>query len=126
MGYWIFMFCTSLLIPISMLGFGKRFKKKAPGSINMLFGYRTTMSMKNQDTWTFAHQYFGKLWYQWGWVTLILTVVPMLLALGKGDSVIGTVGSVVVLLQLLPVIGVIFPVEKALRKNFDKDGNRKR
>ena len=30
------------------------------GQINDAFGYRTTRSMKNQETWRFAHQYSGK------------------------------------------------------------------
>ena len=29
---------------------------------NGIFGYKTEMSMKNQDTWDFANQYSGKLW----------------------------------------------------------------
>ena len=45
--------------------------KKAPDSINPVFGYRTTMSMKNRDTWEFAHQYCGKLW----WILGIMIVV---------------------------------------------------
>ena len=46
MGFWIFMLVMILLIPITMIGFGKLFLKQAPGEINAVFGYRTTMSMK--------------------------------------------------------------------------------
>ena len=60
MGFWIFMLIMDLLIPFTMIGFGKMFLKKAPDQINYVFGYRTSMSMKNQDTWVFAHHYcFG-------------------------------------------------------------------
>ena len=31
--------------------FWKIFMKKAPKEINSVFGYRTSMSMKNKDTW---------------------------------------------------------------------------
>ena len=51
MGFWIFMLIMDLLIPFTMIGFGKMFLKKAPDQINYVFGYRTSMSMKNQDTW---------------------------------------------------------------------------
>lgn len=54
MGFWIFMLIMDLLIPFTMIGFGKMFLKKAPDQINYVFGYRTSMSMKNQDTWVFA------------------------------------------------------------------------
>ena len=65
MGFWIFMLIMDLLIPFTMIGFGKMFLKKAPDQINYVFGYRTSMSMKNQDTWVFAHHYCGKIWYLW-------------------------------------------------------------
>ena len=66
-----------LILPLTMIGFGKYFIKKAPKEINRLFGYRTSMSMKNRDTWEFAHRYCGKIWYTCGMVTLPMTVVCM-------------------------------------------------
>lgn len=46
MGFWIYMFIMVLLIPCSMIGFGKLFFKRPPKDINAVFGYRTNMSMK--------------------------------------------------------------------------------
>ena len=71
MGFWIFMLIMDLLIPFTMIGFGYLFLKRTPKNINVLFGYRTTMSMKNRDTWEFAHRYCGKLWYMWGGILLV-------------------------------------------------------
>ena len=56
MGFWIFMLIMDLLLPFTMIGFGRYFTKKAPKEINSVFGYRTSMSMKNKDTWEFAHK----------------------------------------------------------------------
>ena len=50
MGFWIFMLIMDLLLPFTMIGFGRYFMKKAPKEINSVFGYRTSMSMKNKDT----------------------------------------------------------------------------
>ena len=50
MGFWVFMLAMNLIIPLSMIFLGKYFSKHAPGQINMLFGYRTARSMKNQDS----------------------------------------------------------------------------
>ena len=50
MGFWIFMLIMDLLIPVTMIGFGSYFMKNAPKEINAVFGYRTSMSMKNKDT----------------------------------------------------------------------------
>ena len=125
MGFWIFMLVMNLLIPAIMIGFGKYFMKSPPGNINIVFGYRTSMSMKNQDTWKFAHEYCGKLWYQWGKIVLVVTVIVMLFLVRKPIDIIGNWGGTICMLQLLPLIGVIGPTENALRRNFDKDGNRK-
>lgn len=125
MGFWIFMVICVLLIPLTMILFGRLFLTRAPRDINFLFGYRTEMSMKNRDTWEFAHRYCGKLWLRIGLALLPLSVVPMLLVMGKSEDIVGTVGGVITFLQLIPLIAPIFPTERALRKNFDNYGKRR-
>ena len=124
MGFWIFMLIMDLLIPITMIGFGRLFMNHAPKKINWGFGYRTSMSMKNEATWEFAHKYSGRLWYIWGLVLLPVTVIVMLFVIGKDQNLIGIVGGVICNIQLIPLIGVIIPTEIALRKTFDKHGNK--
>lgn len=124
MGFWIFMLIMNLLIPVTMICFGNYFMKSAPGNINIVFGYRTSMSMKNQDTWKFAHEYCGNLWFKWGKITLILTVIAMLFLLGKSEDTIGNWGGTICMIQLIFLIGAIGPTESALRRTFDKDGKR--
>lgn len=105
--------------------FGKYFMKKAPNEINAMFGYRTSMSMKNKETWDFAHQYCGKIWYICGLITLPITIILMFSIIGKSTDYVGTVGTIIVFVQLVPFIGCIFPTELALRKKFDKNGKRR-
>lgn len=125
MGFWIFMMITNLLIPLTMVGFGKYFIKNTPKEINMIFGYRTTMSMKNKDTWAFAHKYCGKLWLKLGYILLVASAIAMFVVIGKDKNVIGSFGGIVCGVQMVFLIGTIFTTEKALRKTFDKDGNKK-
>ena len=125
MGFWIFMLLMDLLIPLTMVVFGKMFMTKSPKNINVVFGYRTTMSMKNKDTWEFAHKYCGKLWLKCGLVLLPLSIVPLIFTFNKGTDIIGTVGGIVCTVQLVPLIGSIFPTEAALKRIFDKNGNRR-
>ena len=125
MGFWFFMLLMDLLIPFVMIGFGKYFSKTAPKEINVIFGYRTTASMKNEDTWVFAHKYCGKIWCICGLVMLPLSVIIMVLTIGKTKDIIGTVGSVICFIQMIPLIGSIFLTEKALKKTFDENGNRR-
>ncbi len=125
MGFWIFMVIMLLLIPLIMIGFGKHFIKSAPKEINGVFGYRTSMSMKSKETWQFAHNYCGKLWYNAGRF-LLLSVLPMILVIGKSEDTIGNLGVIINGIQMFFLIGSIFPTERALRKTFDKTGNRKK
>ena len=125
MGFWVFMLLMNLIIPLSMIFLGKYFSKSAPGSINMLFGYRTTRSTKNQDTWQFAHHYFGNLWYKMGFFLLVLSVAAMLPGLGKDKDAVGTLGGIICAVQLPVMLYAILPTDRALKKTFDQDGNRK-
>lgn len=119
------MFLVNLLLSIIMLGFGASFLDKAPKKINPLFGYRTTMSMKNDDTWAFAHNFMGRIWCVAGLVALVVTIVAMLAARGMDGSAVKTVYVVLTVIQMVVLIGTMLPTEIALRKNFDKDGNRR-
>ena len=114
-----------LLVPCTAIGLGKLFLNKAPKNINYTFGYRTTMSMKNQDTWQFAHEYCGKLWFRLGLILLPFSMIPLLFTLGKEIETIAAVGTVVCFIQLVPLVGSIIPTEIALKKAFDKNGKRK-
>ena len=125
MGFWIFMLAMNLLFPLIMIVMGRYFMKKSPKEINYIFGYRTNMSMKNNDTWDFAHKYFGKRWFRLGWLLIPISVIPMLFVIGKGEDIIGTVGMVVMVIDLILLIAPIFPTERALKKIFDKDGNKR-
>lgn len=124
MGFWIFMMICNLLIPVIMIVIGAVFVNHPPKSINGVYGYRTTMSMKNMDTWNFAHLYCGKLWRKIGWIMLPISIVVMIPLLGKSDNIIGIWGGVLETVECIILIAAIFPVERALKKNFDKDGNR--
>jgi uncharacterized membrane protein len=128
MGFWIFMFIMSLLTPISITIFGVIFVKSPPKKINDLYGYRTSMSMKNSDTWLFAHNHCGKLWCISGFVMLALTVIAMsvmLWLLGAKTDTVGLYGGIVCGIQLIAIFIPLIFTEKALKMNFDKDGNRR-
>lgn len=125
MPFWIFMLIFDLLIPFTMIGFGRYFMKTAPKKINALFGYRTSMSMKNQDTWQYAHHYSGRFWYRSGIILFPLTILGMLCFIGKTNDSITAVGLIICIIQMIPLLGVIIPTESALRRHFDEDGNKR-
>lgn len=99
--------------------------KNTPKEINAVFGYRTSISMKNKDTWEFAHRYCGKLWYVCGLILLPITVIFLLLVIGKDTDYVGTVGGIICGAQLILLIGSIFSTEITLKKVFDKNGKKR-
>jgi len=122
MGFWIFMFCCTLLIPIIMIITGNSMRLGKFKTINSIVGYRTRRSMKNQQTWDYAHRECGLLWRRWGSTMLVLTVIAMLLFMGEDTDHIGGVGSVITVLQMIPLFLSIVIVEKKLREKFDENG----
>lgn len=123
--FWIFMLIFELLIPAVMIIFGRMFTKSAPKNINYTFGYRTERSMKNKDTWVFAHKCIGKIWSSWGWVLLGISAVFMLVLLGRDVETVGHAGLVLTGVQLVALIIPIFIVEGKLKETFDNNGYRR-
>ena len=118
----IFMLILLLLMPLFMIGFGRVFMTNAPKDINTSFGYRTKRSMKNQDTWAFAHKHFGKTWFVCGLVLIPVSLVPMFFVMGRETDMVRTTGFIILGLQLVLMLGAILPTETALKNNFDEFG----
>lgn len=125
MGYWLYMLGVCLVIPLTMMIFGRHFMHNPPKEINGSYGYRTSMSMKSRETWDFAHRYFGRLWFILGLILLPLSAAAMLFLLGESVKAIGNSSLIIMAFQLLFLIIPIFPTERALKKNFDRFGFRR-
>jgi len=127
MKFWIFMLVMNLLIPITMISFGHSFEKKPPKieRSKFAFGYRTIMSMKNADTWEYAHRIFGKLWFRFGIVLGLISIIPLFFVIGKDKDTVGFAGLIICFVQLVAMLLPVIPTELALRRRFDKYGNRK-
>ena len=125
MGFWIFCLVMCLLIPAVMIGIGWLFRYRPPKTINGLYGYRTARSMKNQQTWRFAHETCGRLWFRFGLVLLPVSIAAMLPSLGRGTDTVGLWCVGVVLVQTALLVSSIFPVERALKRTFDDYGRKR-
>lgn len=125
MWFWWFMFCCDLLVPVVMIISGRIMWKHPPRNINALIGYRTSRSMKNMDTWIFAHNYCGKLWWKIGWITLVLSIFIHIPFYGTLDDTIGTIGLILVTVQTIILICSMLPTERALKETFTEEGVRR-
>lgn len=121
---WAVMFVCELLVPIIMIVSGIIFSAGAPSEVNSLFGYRTSRSMKNGDTWNFAHRYCGRLWLIIGAVLLPVSVCSSIISVGKSDDFISIFGVGVIVVQSVALLISIIFVEHKLKQTFDKNGNR--
>lgn len=91
-----------------------------PKKINWIYGYRTSTSMKNQDTWDTANRYSAKLMTICGILLIIIGFVSFFLpALGKIEHWI-YLGVIVISIGLIIIL-----TERHLNKFFDKDGKKK-
>ena len=125
MWFYIMMFICNLLIPIIMLICGFFMYKHPPKEINWIIGYRTKMSRKNKDTWTFAHDYCGRLWIKLGLLLLILTIIIQIPFVHSSENTIGYMTLVIEGIQIVTLLGSILIVERALKKTFDEHGVRR-
>ena len=126
MWFWWFMFVCNLLIPVILIVVGRMMWKHCPKKINWVFGYRTSRSMKNMDTWQFAHKYCGKLWWKLGWLSLIPSIVVLIPFYNSSEEVIGIIGLIICIIQMVILIASAFPTEAALKNTFTDDGTRRR
>jgi hypothetical protein len=49
----------------------------------------------------------------------------MLTVIKASSDTVDIMATIICLIQLIPLVGTIYPVEKALKNNFDEKGNRK-
>ena len=122
MWFWWFMLICDLIVPIVMIIGGRMMWKHCPKSINGIVGYRTNRSMKNMDTWKFAHKYCGKLWWKIGWLMIIPSALIHIPLYHSDENTIGVAGGILVTVQCIILIVSIYPTEKALKKHFNDDG----
>ena len=114
---------VDVMLPLILIVFGIFALAVIPRKPNWIMGYRTPMACKNQDTWVFAHKHFGKQMIIFGLVYVLLSIGRvMLMGNGASSKIIGAV----VVGQVIAVLLALIPTEIALRKKFDKNGNRKR
>ena len=127
MNFWIFMLVMNLLTPLVMIIYGRIFEKKPPkiARSKFAFGYRTVMSMRNEETWEYAHRFFGKLWFRLGIAVGLISIIVLFFFIGKDKDTVGFAGMIICYVQLVAILLPVIPTELALRRRFDKYGNRK-
>lgn len=91
-----------------------------PMKVNMIYGHRTSLSMKNQDTWVEANKRSALMMLLVSALTIIVQLIGIVFKVNQETTFL----YVTIFLVAGLIIGLLI-VEKQLRSIFDKDGNRK-
>ena len=113
-----YLFIMNLLVPLIMIGAGYFMLKCPPAKINRFFGYRTARSMRNADTWRFAHEKAGSAWMKWGVILLAASAAVQIPLLFLSVDAFSYASLVVLFAQTAVLLISIVPVERALKKEF--------
>lgn len=119
------MFISDIILPIVMIVGGMIMTKHCPKRINTLVGYRTRRSMKNMDTWKFAHDYCGKLWLKLGWITIILSALILVLFYQSNEDTLVMTSNALIIIQFVILLISVYLTERALKMHFYDDGTHK-
>ncbi len=123
---WIAALFISVFLPLIMIVQGIFFRRGGPKKINHVYGYRTHRAMLNEDTWRFAHRYCGKLWLVCGLILLPLSLIAILCLIDQSNETLGIAAALICGTQIVVLLlGTALPTELALKRTFDKNGNRK-
>ncbi len=114
----LFLFITGLLVPFIMLTAGWFLHRHPPRDINWAIGYRTARSMKSKEAWMFAQKKMGIYWEWAGAAALIVSAAVQIPFMFFSIETMSIVSLVLMFVQLAVLIASIFPVERALKKEF--------
>ena len=122
----IVMIAGVFVVPIIFILFGWLYTHgRYPKHPNGVYGYRTTRSMKNDETWAFAQECWGRLCWRAGWWLLMLSLLVVAIlqtqSVRRHEIYVGAW----IAAQAVLMLGTILPVERALETKFDEFGRRK-
>ncbi|WP_027880355.1 SdpI family protein [Mesoflavibacter zeaxanthinifaciens] len=104
---------TSFLSGIIFMITGFVMFKFPPKNINMLYGYRTTRSMKNQEQWDFSQKYSAKILMFCGVFLILTSNISLLITINNKAKLFISLALI-----FGSVIFLLFKTENELKKRF--------
>ena len=115
---WINALVFCLFIPIALIITGILYRKIPPKKINWRRGYCSITSFKNQETWDFAQQHFGKVCWHYGLESAIAVIGILLSVMGRDEKVLEIVSWIIVTAETFLIAYVPTTTEQTLKKKF--------
>lgn len=116
---------SAFAVPLAFCTFGWLFTHgRYPKHPNDIYGYRTTRAMKNDETWAFAQELWGRVSWRFGICMFVFSsaFTALLWVLTYRQFMSCLCGLVVI--ESLLSLATIIPVERALKKSFDEYGRK--
>ncbi|MGL1889462.1 MAG: SdpI family protein [Reichenbachiella sp.] len=101
----------------TMLVMSILFKTFPPKKINNLYGYRTSRSMKNRETWDYSNKLWSTLFIYASLLTIIAQIIIYFTI--SETFIYEAIAQVVLVLATIPI------TEIQIKKRFDEDGIRR-
>jgi uncharacterized membrane protein len=116
MGFYLHLFVTVIILALACF-----LRFAYPTFINTREGFRTEMSMKNEDTWIEANRYYGKTVLKFAIIWFFIEL-GLYFVLNQYPAL-----SVLLSVHILPIVFLVPNgiTETHLEKTFDKNGLRK-
>ena len=119
MSYANILFIISLTYGLIPIVAGIHLKWYPPKYTNRWYGYRSSSSMRNEDTWLEANKYASRLLIFAGLLTTLGTIGYHIFIPSDEIALVATGFLVISMLSIIPI------TEWHIYKTFDKSGNRK-
>ena len=107
-----------LLIPALMILSGRMMKTCCAKKRSFLLGYRTRLSGKSQESWTFANRYCGGLYEKIGWWSVPASILYLLCFLKASRDTGELAVEGLLLAQCALLLLPILPTQRKLREKF--------
>ena len=120
----IALLCGFLALPVVTLIVGIILLKNPP-AVNGFFGYRTKMSMKNENIWQFAQTLSGSMFVKIFAPLTVVSAAVFFTIESQNEDTKFTVFVAVLAINIAAVAFVNHGVGRVLKREFDEDGNRK-
>lgn len=102
-----------LFLAILFLCFGLLLYYFPPKKINVIYGYKTTNSMKSQQNWDFAQKYAAVKMLQCGIISLLVFFTEKLFILNNSTQTILGFSTL-----LFSIVYIIYFTERAIKSKF--------
>lgn len=124
MRFWWVLFVCNMTYSVAVIIIGLIMWKHCPHNYNSIFGYRSSLSTLNIETWKFANTDCGKRRWKIGWVMFVAMALVQLPFYGSSEKRIALLAMAIAFIECSVIVHSAFLTERALKKNFTADGEK--